>query len=54
MGWEDGRIKKKKKVVVWGECQEAYTCLNLKIPIFMITVSQSNFLESLYRTDFLN
>lgn len=50
-----GELKKKKKSGGGGErVKDAYTFCNLKIPIFIITVSKSNFLESLYRTDFLD
>lgn len=49
--WENS--KQKKKSAGGGvESQEAYIFLNLKIPIFTITVSKSNVLRSLYSMDF--
>lgn len=49
-----GEFKTEKKKSAGGgvERQEAYIFLNLKIPIFTITVSKSNVLRSLYSMDF--
>lgn len=49
-----GEFKTGKKKTAGGgvEHQEAYIFLNLKIPIFTVTVSKSNVLRSLYSMDF--